>query len=256
MSGTGTSPPRGFHSWLAANGLTFTAKTGNTSSSNTAANTIANGISRHLQVVEPVPNSQTPTSSEKDRHTKPKSRSVEFVDLTKEDGGEKTVDKSKVECGDEGINSNGLVALSDYFEKKIKALKGYISLTVFNTQWLRQDLLQQSLRSRSTKEKLEDAYIGMPVPPEWKMSFGEWVVAFDLFVAYLRYYKHGDLADRFVIHKEKVFAIKRENVNWPVAFRYDISIRMTVLTFRNKNGKLANPALRDEKVEQEAVRET
>lgn len=136
------------------------------------------------------------------------------------------------------------------------ALKGYIPLTIFSTQWLKQDLLQQMFRRCTTKEKLEDSYVGMTVPVEWKMSFGEWVVAFDLFIAYLKYYKHHNLTNRFVVHKENVMDIKKENFNWPMAFRYDIAIRTTVLSIRNANGKLANPAIRDDKVERAALRDT
>lgn len=127
---------------------------------------------------------------------------------------------------------------------------------MFNAQWLREDLLQHSLRSQSTKEKLEDTYIGLQVPDEWQMTFSQWVIVFDLFVACLCYYKHGDLADNFVIHKENVFAIQRENINWPMAFRYDIAIRTIVITFRNKNGKIENLAVRDEKYDQKAFCET
>lgn len=41
-----------------------------------------------------------------------------------------------------------------------------------------------------------------------------------------------------------------------MAFRYDIAIRTTVMTFRNKNGKIVNPAVRDKKYKREGFRET
>lgn len=228
-------------------------------------NTIANGVAvtpRAASTMTPRATSAvgttTPTKSNAGKATEAKSKSVEFVDLSTvddEESSSKTTEK-KIEYDDEGIQSNGLVSISDYFAKKLTAMRGYIALSVFNAQWLREDLLQNTLRSRSTKEKLEDTYIGLPVPVEWKMTFSDWVIAFDLFVAYLRYYKHGRLADRFMVHKENVFAIQRENFNWPMAFRYDIAIRTIVMTFRNENGKIANPAIRNEKYERDAFRET
>ncbi|EGG10430.1 uncharacterized protein MELLADRAFT_93391 [Melampsora larici-populina 98AG31] len=263
-AGVGVSPPRGFHSWLAANNYTVMSKSSLTGT-DTAANTIANGVSVTSWVTSTAApratsaaKSTTPTKSTTAKATDVKSKLVEFVDLSTVDddkSSSKTAEK-KMKYEDEGIQSNGLVAMSDYFAKKLTTMKGYIALSVFNAQWLREDLLQNTLRSRSTKEKLEDTYIGLPVPVKWKMTFSEWVIAFDLFVAYLCYYKHGQLADRFMVHKENVFAIQRENFNWPMAFRYDIAIRTTVMTFRNKNGKIANPAVRNEKYEREAFRET
>lgn len=88
------------------------------------------------------------------------------------------------------------------------------------------------------------------------MTFGEWVTAFDLFVAYLRYYGHGGVADKFVIHKENVFAIRAERMSWPMAFRYDQAVRTSIMTFQNPDGKLANPAIRDETIERDARLET
>lgn len=161
-----------------------------------------------------------------------------------------------IKFSDRGIEAHGLVALSKYFGAKMTALDSYIPLSVFNTQWLRQDLLQQSLRKRSVKEKLEDTYIGLTVPLEWKMTFGEWVVAFDLFITYLEYYKWNELAVKFKGHKENVFAVKRENSNWPVAFRYDLAVRTAVMTFRLPDGSVANPSIRDARIEREAIRET
>lgn len=184
---------------------------------------------------------------------------VEKVDLTADEPmelAERQTANATIKFSNQGIEAHGLVALSKYFAAKMTALNAYIPLSVFNTQWLRQDLLQQSLRKRSVKEKLEDTYIGLTVPLEWKMTFGEWVVAFDLFITYLEYYKWDELALKFKSHKENVFAVKRENSNWPVAFRYDLAVRTAVMTFWLPDGSVANPAIRDARIEREAIRET
>lgn len=213
-----------------------------------------------------VDNSHLSTSNaSQERHTARPTNSrtavnvIETVDLTIDEASEQPdagPTSNTIKFSNQGIEAHGLVALSKYFAAKMTALDSYIPLSVFNTQWLRQDLLQQSLRKRSVKEKLEDSYIGLTVPLEWKMTFGEWVVAFDLFITYLEYYKWSELAAKFKGHKENVFAVKRENSNWPVAFRYDLAVRTAVMTFRLPDGSVANPSIRDARIEREAIRET
>ncbi|EGF97458.1 uncharacterized protein MELLADRAFT_85340 [Melampsora larici-populina 98AG31] len=245
----GVSPPRGFHSWLMANGLSVvnssepSGRVIQNTSSALAKNATANQGASSLPNTAAQPIDKTLIG-----------RNRVQVDLTKDDVPV-AAEKKKVEVGDAGIEVNGLIALSPYFETKMKPVDGYVPLSIFNTMWLKQDLIRYS--SRNKKEKKDDEkYTGLPIPDEWKMSFGEWVTAFDLFISYLRHYGHTDLADWFLIHRENVLAIKRERVSWIMAFRYDQSIRTTVMTFRNADGKLANPAIRDETREREAWNET
>lgn len=263
VTGAGVSPPKGFHSWLAASGLTVIPVSNPTSVPATNNTNVSNPTAEIHTHVNAIASNAPIVSSSKPAQ---KNKTVGFIDLSHVDDVVKETAKlpepaasskdEKAECDEEGIDSNGLVALSEYFEKKMKGPKGYIPLTVFNTQWLKQDLVQQTFRNRTTKEKINDIHVGMTVPVEWKMTFGEWVVAFDLFVAYLRFYNHGPLASNFVIHKSNVMEIKKENFNWPMAFRYNIAIRTTVMTVRNTNGKLANPAKRNEMIERTAFRDT
>lgn len=273
VASTGVSPPRGFHSWLKANNYTVTP-THNTSSSvgpNTSTTHPATESSITLPLhkqVNAVSGIIKPTGQASGQPAEPKkSSSVKWVgiidDATDEPTGTSTKATetaterdTKVVCDEEGIDTNGLVALSKYFDVKMTTVKGYIPLSIFNTHWLQQDLLQQSFRQLTAKEKLMDSYVGMNVPVEWKMSFGEWVVAFDLFVAYCRHYTHEDLANKLVIHKQNVLDIMKENMNWPMAFRYDIAIRTTVMTIRNTNGNLANPAVRNTSIERRCFRDT
>ncbi|EGG13045.1 uncharacterized protein MELLADRAFT_87011 [Melampsora larici-populina 98AG31] len=65
-----------------------------------------------------------------------------------------------------------------------------------------------------------------------------------------------DLTNNFVIHKTNVLDIKKENFNWPMAFRYNIAIRTMVMTVQNANGKLANPGVRNKQFERMAFRNT
>lgn len=45
---------------------------------------------------------------------------------TKDDATPKAVEKKKVEIGEDRIQTNGLVALSKYFEDRMEAMKGYV----------------------------------------------------------------------------------------------------------------------------------
>lgn len=225
-----------------------------TSSALPANNGIQTAINNVITPSQAIPSSNVPSHVSKEK-TAPKKVPVQ-VDLTNDDDVPRSTEKKKVEVSDAGIEVNGLVALSPYFDAKMKLFEGYIPLSIFNPQWLRLDLFRQSQRVKKKKDSEDDRYSGLDIPDEWRMNFGEWVSAFDLFVAYIRYYGHGDVADRFVIHKENVMAIKRERSSWIMAFRYDQAIRSTVMTFKNADGKLANPAVRDETREHDARLET
>ncbi|EGG12843.1 uncharacterized protein MELLADRAFT_87146 [Melampsora larici-populina 98AG31] len=249
VTGTGISPPQGFHSWLAANGYTITR-------SQTTSSAVPNAI----------PGIIKSTNQDTSKNAELKKSSVKWVGIidnaTDVPAGntaktsETSTENAKVICDDEGIDTNGLVVLFKHFNTKMTQVKGYIPLSIFNPHCLHQDLLQQSFRQLTTKEKLSDSYVGLNVPLQWRMSFGEWVVAFDLFVAYCRHYTHEDLANKFVVHKQNVLEIMKENMNWPIAFRYDIAIRTTVMMICNANGNLANPAVRNKTIERQCFRDT
>ncbi|EGG13119.1 uncharacterized protein MELLADRAFT_86891 [Melampsora larici-populina 98AG31] len=256
----GVSPPRGFHSWLLANGLAVVSNPDTTTTVAQGATATLGYIPRSVTARQQTLTTRPNQPTEKPTETVP--RTVICLDgtdgidkvapaSTTESDSSKTVATTKPEVGEKGIENTGLVALLKHWADKIKPLDGYIPLSIMNVNWLKQDLIKISSRPKGPDDK-KDKYYGLGVPIEWKMSFGEWVTAFDLFVAYLYYYKHDDLADKFKIHKENVFAIKWERLCWPMAFRYDMAIRTTVLTIRNADGKLANPAERNESIERDA----
>lgn len=262
VTAVGDCPPPGFHSWLIAKGLTV-VNSSNTSVSPlqglTSAVSNQNDIAQ--RAIQQVAAARVITTPRTAPTVVPNNTPVERIDLCSDTENDKdstvpTVKKTKPKVSSKGIETVGLTKLSKHFDEKMTSLEGLVPLSIFNSVWLRQDLLRQVARTKTAKEKLDDNYTGSSVPLEWKMSFGEWVMAFDLYVAYLRHYDHGDLADRFVIHKENVFAIQRQRLSWPMAFRYDLAIRTSVLTFRNADGDLANPAVRDETIEQNVLQES
>lgn len=266
MSGVGVSPPKGFHSWLVANRLSVVSNTGNTN----AAYAPMQGITASLGCAPGTPPSSVSgilaAPLEKTSQTTGKSsdlvpRTIICLDgpnvnnSSKQNSSNNTeMSKSssptRAKVSKKGIETTGSVALSKYWADKIKLLKGYLPLTIFNTNWLKQDLLKHQSKPPTSKDK-EDRYQGLSVPSEWKMTFGEWVTAFDLFVSYLCYYKHDELAAKFRIHKEIVFYIMIERLCWPMAFRYNLAVHTTVLTFRNADGKLENPAVRNKTIERD-----
>ncbi|EGG12211.1 uncharacterized protein MELLADRAFT_89328 [Melampsora larici-populina 98AG31] len=257
VTAVGESPPKGFQSWLLANGLTV-VNDSNANSSNrqgvTSAITqsLASAVTGQHQSA-PLSSSSLSTGPAPVNTVAPAKKKV--WDLTKDDDDsvKDTTDsatKKKAEVGEAGIQTHGLVALSRYWDDKMRPMDGYVPLSIFNPIWLRQDLLRVKPKAKGDKE--ETRYSGLHVPDEWKMTFGEWVTAFDVFVSYLCYYDHGKLADMFLIHKANVLAIKAERLCWPMAFCYDQAVRTTVMTIRNEDGKLANPAVRDETLERNA----
>ncbi|EGF99992.1 uncharacterized protein MELLADRAFT_93966 [Melampsora larici-populina 98AG31] len=238
------SPPKGMHSWLIANGLSLT---------NASGSVTPNGFTTGLGCLPKT--LANPTSKQAPCFDLTKDTDNDATPSSKETDTSKSTAKSKPEVSTKGIENTGLVSLSKHWHDKLSPLVGYVPLSIFNINWLKLDLLRTTSRPRTSKDK-DDKYVGMEVPEEWKMSFGEWVTAFDLFVAYLVHYKHVGLAKRFKVHKENVFAIMRERRSWPMAFRYDMAIRTTVLTIRNSDGKLADPGDRNETIERDARLET
>lgn len=255
MSAVGISPPKGFHSWLVANGLSIVNNSGSVPSNGLAA---ALGFQSKALPVSDLNATTGPSGQTENQAPK----QIPYVDLTKDKDNNatpsskdvdpaKTATKSKLEFSTKGIEKTGLVSLSKHWHDKLQPLVGYILLSIFNINWLKQDLLRTTSRPRTSKDK-DDKYVGLVVPEECKMYFGEWVTAFNLFVAYLSHYDHGYLAKRLKIHKENVFAILRERRCWPMAFRYNMAVRTTVLTIRNSDGKLADPGDRNEEIEQDS----
>ncbi|EGG09022.1 uncharacterized protein MELLADRAFT_84244 [Melampsora larici-populina 98AG31] len=258
VTGVGESPPKGLHSWLLANGLTVVQSS---NKSVPSLHGVTSAITQSLSATvsgqqKSVGNSSSSLPSVTNTVTSSAAPAKKKIwDLTKDsDDATKEISnvptKKKAEVGEAGIQNHGLVALLKYWDDKMKPVDGYVPLSIFNLVWLRQDLVRVKPKNKNDKD--DSCYVGLPVVDEWKMTFGEWVTAFDLFVAYLRYYEHGRLADLFMIHKANVLAIKSERLCWPMAFRYDQAVRTTVMTIRNEDGKLANPAIRDETFERNA----
>ncbi|EGF98272.1 uncharacterized protein MELLADRAFT_113685 [Melampsora larici-populina 98AG31] len=69
---------------------------------------------------------------------------------------------STIKFSDKGIEAHGLVALSKYFASKMTTLDAYIPVSVFNPQWLRQDLLQQTIRPKTIPKLLKPAILHEP----------------------------------------------------------------------------------------------
>ncbi|EGG08473.1 uncharacterized protein MELLADRAFT_84651 [Melampsora larici-populina 98AG31] len=256
VSSVVVSPPKGMHSWLAANGFSIV---------DTAGRVAPRGLTAALGCPPkslPAPDVTTTAANPPGKSANPASRRPPCFDLTKDTDDDispsskdteasKSAAKSKPEVSTNGIENTGFVSLSKHWHEKLLPLVGYVPLSIFNINWLKGDLLRTTSRPRTSKDK-DDKYVGLSVPEEWKMSFGEWVTAFDLFVTYLEHYDHGALAKRFRLHKENMFAIMREQRSWPMAFRYDMAVRTVVLTIRNSDGKIADPGDRNEIIERDA----
>ncbi|KAH9807448.1 hypothetical protein DFH28DRAFT_915295 [Melampsora americana] len=155
---------------------------------------------------------------------------------------------------------NDLVALSTYWATAMKDLSRYIPLSIFDPSWLRQDLNLTSTKSSRTKTKDAEsiAYNGSPVPSEWRTTVAQWHRQKDLFLAYLEFYKHTEVIPSMKQHFENVLEIQKENDgSWVMAFRYDIEMRQSYLTFRiGDEEAMADIGVRNKKVERRAERST
>ncbi|KAH9810832.1 hypothetical protein DFH28DRAFT_901946 [Melampsora americana] len=155
---------------------------------------------------------------------------------------------------------NDLVSLSPYWSSAMKDLSRYIPLSIFDPAWLRQDLNLTSNKSSRAKSRDADAisYNGSPVPSEWRTSVAQWHRQKDLFLEHLLHYKHTEVIDSMKEHFRNVLEIQKENDGcWVMAFRYDIEMRQTYLTFRvGDEEAMADIGVRNRKIEKRAERQT
>ncbi|KAH9808483.1 hypothetical protein DFH28DRAFT_1087684 [Melampsora americana] len=173
----------------------------------------------------------------------------------KEINGKKRV---KIEKGK--VLTGGLVALPKYWDTVMKDLNRYIPLSIFEPTWLRQDMSLVSNKSSRARTRDADAatYNGSPIPSEWRTTAAQWHSQKELFIAYLEWYKQDDVAASMKEHFANVLEIQKENDGcWVFAFRYDIEMRQTYMTFKvGENEDMADIGVRNPKIERKAERDT
>ncbi|EGG01627.1 uncharacterized protein MELLADRAFT_57333, partial [Melampsora larici-populina 98AG31] len=113
-----------------------------------------------------------------------------------------------------------LMPLTPYFENRVKTLKAYVPMTVFDAGWIKRDH-----RAAGTKKVKT-------------LKEGSWIDAIDLFIKYLEEeYDRPKAAKMFTKHKENVVKVKKLTKCWMVALRYDMKVRLIVMKVKKVKGK-------------------
>lgn len=170
MSGVGVSPPKGFNSWLTANGLSLVSNPNATASAAHSVSTILGILPTRPPLLAPPPVSApairasapaVPVRPTK-KPVEPVIREVICLDGTGQSDKVATIPPVEAnsaktttvpEVSDEGIENTGIVALSKHWEDKIKPLDGYLPLSIMNINWLKMDFLKNSQRPKTFKDK-------------------------------------------------------------------------------------------------------
>ncbi|EGG04665.1 uncharacterized protein MELLADRAFT_108301 [Melampsora larici-populina 98AG31] len=138
-----------------------------------------------------------------------------------------------IEFADGKVPSHHMTQLTVFWDNRIRKIKGHVPISMFNKAWLEANHNIEGRKASKKKNKDddddsdEDKYEGLTYPVELRLTYGDWVTCFNLFLDYLRDWFHFK---RLVLksegHKRNVERVKAENDdNWMVALRYDIMIR-------------------------------
>ncbi|EGF97485.1 uncharacterized protein MELLADRAFT_69965 [Melampsora larici-populina 98AG31] len=157
-----------------------------------------------------------------------------------------------IEFADGKVPSHHMTQLTVFCDNRIRKIKGYVPILMFNKAWLEANRNIEGRKSSKKKNKDDDEdsndekYEGLSYPVELRLTYGDWVTCFNLFLDYLKDWFHFEkLVLKFEGHKRNVEKVKAENDdNWMVALRYDIMIRHQFWTTRVEGGKVSDPSVR------------
>ncbi|KAH9814930.1 hypothetical protein DFH28DRAFT_893669, partial [Melampsora americana] len=156
------------------------------------------------------------------------------------------------------VPSHHMIQLTVFWDNRVRKVKGYVPVSIFNRAWLEANKDCESRKSTKSKarekksaaddedESDEEENKGLKHPNELRLTYGDWVTAFNLMLDYLKHwYGYKTLAKNFQKHKGIVEEIKEENDdNWMVALRYDIMIRRQIWTTRVEGGGVGDPSVK------------
>lgn len=132
-----------------------------------------------------------------------------------------------------------LVPLTPYWDDHMWKLDIHIPLTVFDVDWINQDLLVSAKKTSKNK----DRPTGQLPKSEWWMSYSDWTRSTRLFIKYLNeVYHHDEFAKAMEAHFDYVIKLD-ERHDWVTAFRYDIAVRSNVMC-HHVNGAVADPSVK------------
>ncbi|EGF98882.1 uncharacterized protein MELLADRAFT_113147 [Melampsora larici-populina 98AG31] len=155
-----------------------------------------------------------------------------------------------IEFTDGEVPSHHMAQLTVFWDNRIRKVKGYVPVSMFNQAWLEANREVEGKKSKKKKkdddsDSEDKTYEGLSYPSELRLSYGDWVTCFNLMLDYLRrWFNFHWLADKFKGHKKNVEEIKsKDDNNWMIALRYDILVRRQIWTIRVEGGKVGDPDL-------------
>lgn len=132
-----------------------------------------------------------------------------------------------------------LAPFTKYWDDHLWKLDIHLPLTIFDGDWIEQDLLVAVKKSSKSK----DRPTGQLPKSEWWLSYADWTRATRLFLQYLReVYHHEEFANALEKHFEYVVKLDSRH-DWVTAFRYDIAVRSNVMC-HHVNGSVADPSVK------------
>ncbi|EGF98008.1 uncharacterized protein MELLADRAFT_69613 [Melampsora larici-populina 98AG31] len=154
-----------------------------------------------------------------------------------------------IEFANGKVPSHHMTQLTVFWDNRIRKIKGYVPIAMFNKAWLEanQDIEGKKTLKKKNKDEDDDSedekYEGLTYPSKLRLTYGDWVMCFNLFLDYLeKWSRFEKLVRKFEEHKRNVEKVKSENNDkWMVALRYDIMIRRQFWTTRVKGGKVGDP---------------
>ncbi|EGF97530.1 uncharacterized protein MELLADRAFT_114269 [Melampsora larici-populina 98AG31] len=131
-----------------------------------------------------------------------------------------------IEFAEGEVPSHHMAQLTVFWDNRIRKIKGYVPVSMFNRAWLEANREVEGKKSKKKKKDEEsdsedETYEGLSYPSELRLSYGDWVTCFNLMLDYLRkWFDFRRLAEKFEGHKKNVEEIKSENDdNWMIALR-------------------------------------
>ncbi|KAH9825016.1 hypothetical protein DFH28DRAFT_1144320 [Melampsora americana] len=169
---------------------------------------------------------------------------------------------TKMEFGE--LLGNHMTGLSPYWNEIMINKNIHMPVSIFDPTWLLQDANYIRRKTKtSTCQTDTSTYTGSPVMNEYRLTFAEWLVRFNLMIKYqeLKYdilenQKDSPIAPRLVAHRDNCLQIQIDSWGkWPTAMRYDIAHRRNVWENRLSNGGMADVGTLDKRLLEQAERD-
>ncbi|KAH9821910.1 hypothetical protein DFH28DRAFT_1187437 [Melampsora americana] len=159
---------------------------------------------------------------------------------------------------------NYMTSLSPYWNDVMINKNVHMPVSIFDPKWLLQDATYVKRKTRNTTCQADTpVYPGSPVLNEYRLTFAEWMVRFNLMIKYqemkydvLEDQRNSPIAPRLIAHRDNCLQIQIDCWGkWPTAMRYDIAHRRNIWENRLTNGGMADVGTIDKNLLEQAERD-